>query len=226
LEAAAVREEYLSEVTKALRERLTPLKTFEQIDELRQHLSAMADAYEEIGCTREAAMQNAVRKFGDASTIAKGLVQGTAKPAEFKIFGDPLTPGKAVASMRALLLLIGVGTLIGVGVLLAMNVVTGRTTITGVGLVAIGSAYASCIAAAICWSFPRQRPWMTGAIATGFALVLAVVAVTRGGMNPDWGFIAILSAAIFGHGTAMALISKRLRAGVESTHLRSIDLER
>ncbi len=71
--AVELRETYLAEVEQSLRRRLAPLETYETIEELRVHLSAMTAAHEELGMTSEAAMAASLGKFGPAKEIGGSL---------------------------------------------------------------------------------------------------------------------------------------------------------
>ena len=70
VEANRVREEYLHRVGQDLATRLSPLETYESVEEMRSHINAMASAYEEVGIEPVAAMHAALQKFGNSETVA------------------------------------------------------------------------------------------------------------------------------------------------------------
>ena len=68
-----VREAYLAEVTNRLRLVMTPVEEHEMIAEMRAHIDAMSDAYEELGMEPTEAMRLAVARFGSAKSVTSDL---------------------------------------------------------------------------------------------------------------------------------------------------------
>lgn len=88
-QAEAQREEYLANVTRMLRSRMSPLESYESVEELRAHITAMAAAYQEMGLEPHQAMELALQRFGSADTIGKGLATASSTPAKPR-FAMPL----------------------------------------------------------------------------------------------------------------------------------------
>jgi hypothetical protein len=70
-------EQYLDEVTQPV---AAPHRA-EWREEVRQHVEAMAVAYEELGHTHDEATELALAQFGDARTVGKQVQARTARPA-------------------------------------------------------------------------------------------------------------------------------------------------
>lgn len=71
-----LREAYIDEIVRGLRGKETALEVYEQSQELREHLNALAEAHIEMGVEHAVAMEVAIKSFGEAKVIAAGL--GTA----------------------------------------------------------------------------------------------------------------------------------------------------
>jgi hypothetical protein len=70
-------EQYLDEVTQPV---AAPHRA-EWREEVRQHIEAMTAAYEEIGHSRDEAMEQALTQFGDARTVGAQVQARLARPA-------------------------------------------------------------------------------------------------------------------------------------------------
>ena len=68
-----LREEYIDEITRGLRGKETALEVYEQGEELRAHLNALAEAHIEMGVEPAVAMKVAIESFGEAKVISEGL---------------------------------------------------------------------------------------------------------------------------------------------------------
>jgi hypothetical protein len=75
VESTESMERYLDAFCRPLAEGTSTDQYAETRDELRSHLSALAEAYEELGSTPEAAMRLALKKFGDAQDLGIALGQ-------------------------------------------------------------------------------------------------------------------------------------------------------
>jgi len=219
--ASADRETYLAEVTKGLHNRLSPIETYHQIDEIRQHLKALASAYEEMGWAPADAMRDALLKFGNASEIAKGILEAMNLPSSPQVFGETYGPRRAVTSMRAFLRLILMGTIIGTGLAKFVDqlISTAPQPTAWPTLFAIG-AYASCFVAGICWSFTKLRPSMIGLLVAGSSTVLTAAVflpakLTFGYWPITPSVLGAIAAAMYLLGVCQARVSKRLRARIE-----------
>jgi len=69
--AKVARENYLAEVSDELRKSLSPVEVYDSIEEMRLHLNSMASAYVELGSQPELAMESAIQKFGEPTTISQ-----------------------------------------------------------------------------------------------------------------------------------------------------------
>jgi hypothetical protein len=83
-EAQRRREQYLTEITRSLPKIEQPVFR----TEAEQHLDALIAAYEDLGHTREEAMELALARFGDARTLGHHLGQ-EAMRTEFKQMLSP-----------------------------------------------------------------------------------------------------------------------------------------
>ena len=79
LRSDGLREAYLSDVSREVQGSLTPLEAFESVQEMREHLNAMAAAYVDLGTEPCAAMLAAIDKFGPARRLGKVLIR-SARP--------------------------------------------------------------------------------------------------------------------------------------------------
>lgn len=70
-QAAELRETYLAEVARRLDSTMTPLESRDSLSEFREHIDAMAAAYQELGMNPVEAMRAALERFGTASRWAE-----------------------------------------------------------------------------------------------------------------------------------------------------------
>ncbi len=69
----ALREIYLAEVSRQLQNRLSSVEVYDSVLEMRAHIDAMSDAYEELGMEPTEAMRLAVARFGSAKSVTSDL---------------------------------------------------------------------------------------------------------------------------------------------------------
>lgn len=218
LHTAALREEYLAQIARGLQGRVSSFEAYEQIEEMRQHLVAMATAYEELGSTPEAAMREAITKFGQAPAIARGVARGTKRPRRFRVLGAPLSPATARRSIRTTARLVAAGT--GIGTILTNLIVHLLAASTTLAILppfarfAIG-LYASCAVAIVCRSFPHRSPLSIGATATAFCsgivfLATLVSHLTSGDRGASFLLLSSILGGIFVLGCVMGAIFHRI----------------
>lgn len=90
-----LREAYIDEIVRGLRGKETALQVYEQSEELREHLNALAEAHIEMGVEPSSAMEVAIESFGEAKVIAAGLgtsTESTTPPENAYLYFMLLVP--------------------------------------------------------------------------------------------------------------------------------------
>jgi len=206
LKASEAREAYLLKVTRRLQTRLSPLAAYEEVGELREHLDAMAAAYEELGMAPETAMCSAIAKFGPAEKIGGELAKVGSAPQ----------PGIA---MRATLFLgLFAGQTLFAAALIAVFDTIHTATFGGAATFDVECVIGAVIAlvvSTVSWNCPRLRPLTAGFLWVGVHLTVMtyiywwMVSVGLGSHVP---FLVVAhSIMIFLLGSAGSFLAGRIR---------------
>jgi len=158
-EVGAQREIYLEEVSRTLRDQLLPLEAYETIQEMREHLDAMAAAYQELGLEPADAMKAAIQKFGESRKVAEqlGAVSGRMGVREWAT-GVAFSMLSTAALGAALLAAVDLGT---IGQIIDMDLLVG--------------SIAGAVFGASAWIFPARPLKFSGfwsVVVTAIALYM------------------------------------------------------
>ncbi|MDR3689601.1 MAG: hypothetical protein P4L46_09510 [Fimbriimonas sp.] len=202
IQAKALREVYLAEVSQQLQGRLSPLDTYEALQEMRLHIDLMAATAQGQGLAAADAMERALADFGAPSDVSKP-VQGSGG----RRGALPLTISLLVSSLF--------------GALIMCNALFAQATlhhfkVHGWPLVfAIGAIYGLCVGLGA-W-FSRLKPLHIGLLCVGFFVMSYLGRIWA---LMEIGYLldaaedsALYSLSLFLLGFASSALARHLRAG-------------